>query len=120
MILLFFMMYATKETIPWLQKKFTIERERRVVEPSEREFEADDEAYELSGDDEEDIEGNDEDDYDDEEDDDDEDESDDEEFDDNSLVIELPEEPLTDAGDDIAAVDHIGAQNIGGGHLHGR
>ena len=103
LILLFFMMYATKETIPWLQKKFTIERERRVVEPSEREFEADDEAYELSGDDEEDIEGNDEDDYDDEEDDDDEDESDDEEFDDNSLVIELPEEPLTDAGDDIAA-----------------
>ena len=105
LILLFFMMYATKETIPWLQKKFTIEREKRVVEPEEPESEGDDENADVSSDDEEEDEEDDDDygeDYDDEEDDD-EDESDDEEYDDNSLVIELPEEPLTDAGDEIAA-----------------
>lgn len=103
LILLFFMIYATKETIPWLQKKFTVERGplRRGGVPEEEyedDEETDDDLEEEEYSDEEDG-------IDDEEDDCDEDEEDDDDSGDEAtgdIVIEIPEEPAVSEDDELA------------------
>ena len=105
LILLFFMMYATKETIPWLQKKLTIERgplsrggtadkdelgaEDYGVEPVVIETDDEDDEEEAEDDEEEGS-------------DDDEDDGDDDE-DEDSVIIELPDEPAKNDDDELAA-----------------
>ena len=109
LILLFIMIYATKETIPWLQKKFTIERcllgkkdDEEIVEDDDEEFEDDDEEEDADGEDDEE-----EDEYEEPEVSDDDDEDDEEET--LDVVIELPEGTPEELDDDdlVAKFDEI-------------
>ena len=110
LILLFFMMYATKETIPWLQKKLTIERgplSRGDAVADEGELGAEDYGVEPvvvetddEDDDEEDEDGDNNDDNDDEGDEDD-DEDNDDDGDGGGVIIELPD-TLVEDDDELA------------------
>ena len=107
MLLLFYMIFVTSNTIPWLQKKLAISFDKKAEEPVEEPVAEDDE----ESDDEEEYEDDEEEDYDDEEEEDDEDfgedadDEEDEEEEENEVVIELDgadDAEIADADDELA------------------